>query len=104
MLDDIISTGGSIRVAAETLKKSGAKEVVVCATHGVLSGNTKEVLSSDCIDQILLTNSIPIPKEKMLKKMKIISLGPLLAKIIKRISRERSLGELFTWEDKVRGL
>jgi ribose-phosphate pyrophosphokinase len=70
----------------------------------VLSGNPKELFDNSSIDQILLTNSIPIPEEKISKKMKIVSLGPLLAKIIKRVSKERSLGELFTWEDKKQSL
>jgi len=100
IVDDVISTGGSVCVAAEALKKMGAKEVIVCATHGVLSGEIKEKFDDSSIDRILLTNSLPIAEEKMSKKMKIISLGPLLAKIIRRIHRDRSLGELFTWEDK----
>jgi len=104
IVDDVISTGGSVCVASEILKKMGAKEVIVCATHGVLSGNPKELFDNSSIDQILLTNSIPIPEEKISKKMKIVSLGPLLAKIIKRVSKERSLGELFTWEDKKQSL
>jgi ribose-phosphate pyrophosphokinase len=104
IIDDVVSTGGSICAAAEILKKMGAREIIACVTHGVLSGNPKELFDKSCIDQVLLTNSIPIPEEKISKKMKILSLGPLLVKIIKRISRERSLGELFTWEDKRQSL
>jgi ribose-phosphate pyrophosphokinase len=104
IIDDIIDTGGSICVAAEILKKMGAKEVIVCATHGLLSGKAKEKFDDSCVDKLLLTNSVPIPAEKISKKMKIISMGPLLVKIIRRISRERSLGELFTWEDKRQAL
>jgi ribose-phosphate pyrophosphokinase len=104
IIDDVVSTGGSICAAAEILKKMGAKEIIVCVTHGVLSGDTKNLFDDSCVDQVLLTNSIPIPKEKISKKMKILSLGPLLAKVIKRVSKERSLGELFTWEDKKQAL
>jgi ribose-phosphate pyrophosphokinase len=104
IVDDVVSTGGSICVAAEVLKKMGAKEVIVCVTHGALSGNPKERFENSCIDQMLLTNSIDIPPEKLSKKVKVLSLGPLLAKVIKRIARERSLGALFTWEDKRRAL
>lgn len=104
IIDDVVSTGGSICAAADILKKMGAKEIVACVTHGVLSGDTKKLFDTSCIDQVLLTNSIPIPAEKISKKMKILSLGPLLVKVIKRISRERSLGELFTWEDKKQAL
>lgn len=104
IVDDVISTGGSVCEAAEALKKKGAREVIVCATHAILSGDTKDRFSKSSIDRILVTNSVPIPEEKLCGKMTVISLGPLLAKIIKRISKERSLGELFTWEDKRRAL
>lgn len=102
IVDDVISTGGSIIEAANALKKMGAKEIIVCATHAVLSGDIKKKFDESCIDKILVTNSIPISKEKMSKKMIILSLAPLLAQIIKRISKDRSLGELFVWEDKKR--
>lgn len=104
MIDDVISTGKSVCVAAEVLKKFGAREVVVCATHGVLSENSKELFDNSSVDMVLLTDTIPIAGEKISKKMKILSVGPLLAKIIKRISQEKSLGELFTWEDKKKKL
>jgi ribose-phosphate pyrophosphokinase len=104
IVDDVISTGGSVCAAAEALKKSGAWEVIVCATHGVLSNNPKKMFDDSCVDKILLTDTIPIPPEKISKKMKIITVGPLLAKVIGRISREKSLGELFTWEDRKMGL
>lgn len=100
IVDDVVSTGGSICAAAEAVKKAGAKEIIICVTHGVLSGNAKDIFDTSCVDQLLITDSIAIPPEKISKKMKIISVAPLLAKIIKRISQERSLGELFTWEDK----
>lgn len=100
IVDDMIDTGGSICAAAEVLKKFGAKEVIVCATHGLLSGSAKEKFDSSCVDKLILTDTLPIAPEKISEKMEIISVAPLLAKVIKRIHLERSLGELFTWEDK----
>jgi len=100
IVDDVVSTGGSICAAADVLKKFGAKEVMACVTHGILCGKSKEILDTSCVDQLLITNSIPLPEDKISPKIKIISLSPLLAKIIKRISKERSLGDLFTWENK----
>lgn len=100
ILDDIIDTGGSICAAAEALKKNGAKEVIVCATHGIFSGNAKDKFECSCVDLVLATNSVPIDKEKLPKNAVIISMGPLLSKVIKRIHLDKSLGELFTWEDK----
>jgi len=100
IIDDMIDTGGSICGAAAALKEKGAVEVIVCATHGLFSGDAKENFDNSCVDLILLTNSVPIEKERLPKKAVVISLGPLMAKIIKRIHLDRSLGELFTWEDK----
>jgi ribose-phosphate pyrophosphokinase len=100
VVDDIIDTGGSICAAAKALKDKGAKEVIVCVTHGLLSGNAKERFELSCVDRLLLTNSVPIDEDKLPKMAKIISMGPLMAKVIKRIHLDRSLGELFTWEDK----
>lgn len=100
MLDDIIDTGGSICTAAEALVKYGATEVIVCATHGLFSGDAKEKFDSSCVDKILLTNSVPIDPDRLPKNAIVISMGSLLAKVIRRIHLDRSLGELFTWEDK----
>jgi ribose-phosphate pyrophosphokinase len=99
IIDDMIDTGGSMVVAAETLKKMGAIEVLVCATHAVLSGEAVKKLNDSCVSKILLTDTLPL-EGKMTNKMEILSVAPLLAKIIKRIHLERSLGELFRWEDK----
>lgn len=104
MIDDMIDTGGSICAAAEVLKKFGATEIIVCATHGVLSGDVKEKFDTSSVDRLILTDTLPIPEEKICKKMEVISVAPLLAKVIKRINKERSLGELFTWEDKEKRL
>ncbi len=100
ILDDMIDTGGSICAAAAALKENGASEVIVCATHGLLSGKAKEKFDSSCVDKIILTNSVPIDENKLPKNVVVLSLGPLMAKIIKRIHLDKSLGELFTWEDK----
>jgi len=104
VVDDIIDTGGSICAAASALKEKGAKEVIVCATHGLLSGNAKEKFDCSCVDLLLLTNSVPIDEDRLPQMAKIISMGPLMAKVIRRIHLDRSLGELFTWEDKKRAL
>jgi len=99
ILDDIIDTAGTICAAAKILKEKGAKEIIICATHGLLSGNGYEKLLKCPASLILLLDTIPLNKKKT-KKIKIISLAPLFAKIIKRVHREKSLGALFTWENK----
>jgi len=104
IIDDMIDTAGSICGAAEAIKANGAKEVIICGTHAILSGEAKNNLEKCCATKIILTDTVPITDDKKIKKMEIISVAPLLAKIIKRIHLEKSLGELFTWEDKRRVL
>ena len=100
IIDDMVDTGGSICGAANTVKEFGAKEVIICATHALLNGNAKENLENCAASEVIFLDSIPIPKEKRIKKMRVISLAPLLSKIIHRIHMERSLGELFKWEEQ----
>ena len=100
ILDDMIDTGGSICVAAAALKDQGAKEVIVCATHGLMSGNAKEKFDDSCVDRLILTNSVPVDESRLPKNTKVISMGPLMARVIRKIHNDQSLGELFTWEDK----
>ncbi len=98
IIDDIIDTGGSIAGAANTVKEFGAKEVVICGTHALLSGEASKKLEECGASKIMVLDSVPISKEKVIKKMEIISLAPLLAKTISRVHNEESLGDLFTWE------
>jgi ribose-phosphate pyrophosphokinase len=100
IIDDMVDTAGSICAAADMVSKFGAKEVIVCATHALLNGKAKENLENCSASKVIFLDSIPIPKENKIKKMKIISLAPLLSKIIHRIHTERSLGELFKWEEQ----
>lgn len=100
LIDDVVDTAGSVCAAADVVKKYGAKEVIICATHALLSGKAKENLENCCASKFIFLDSVPISKENKIKKMKIISLAPLLSKIIYRIHNEKSLGELFKWEDE----
>lgn len=100
IIDDIVDTGGSICGAADEIKKCGAKEVIIGATHALLNGSAVEKLEKCSASEVIFLDSVPIPKEKIIPKMKIISLAPLLSKIVLRIHQEESLGELFTWEEQ----
>ena len=100
LIDDIVDGGGSICGAVEAVKKYGAKKIIIAATHSILSGEAVKRLEESVADQVIFLDSVPIPKEKKIKKMKIISLAPLLSKITYRIHMERSLGELFKWEEQ----
>jgi ribose-phosphate pyrophosphokinase len=95
MFDDMISTGGSIAGAAGKLKDLGAKEIHVAATHGVLCGKATEKIRDSAITTLAVTDSIPITPEKMLPKLKVLSVAPLLAEALKRIHHDQSVSMLF---------
>ncbi|MEM3374072.1 MAG: ribose-phosphate pyrophosphokinase [Candidatus Woesearchaeota archaeon] len=101
LLDDMIDTANTISGGANALIEKGAKEVYIFATHAVLSNDAVEKLKNCKAKEIILTDTIPIPKEKMFDKLKIYSLAEILAQVIERIHDKKSLGELFSWEEKV---
>jgi ribose-phosphate pyrophosphokinase len=101
LLDDMVDTGGTIAAGADSLIQKGAKEVYICATHGLLSGEAVEKLKKSHAKEIILTDSVPISKDKMFDRMKILSITDIMAQVIERIHDKKSLGELFSWEEKV---
>ena len=95
LVDDIIDTAGTIVKAAEALKERGATDIYACATHGVLSGPAIERIKSSCIKQMILTDTIPLPDEKKIDKIKVLSIAPLFAEALRRIHSEHSVSILF---------
>ena len=95
IIDDIIDTAGTITEASSLLKRKGAKEIYVYATHAVLSGNAAEKLEKSEIKEIVFTNTIEIPREKQIKKMKIISIAHFLAEAIGRAHEGTSMGAVY---------
>ena len=95
MFDDMISTAGSIVGAANLVKSLGAKEIHVAATHGVFVGPALERLEAAPIDSVVVTDTIPIEKEKRLDKIKQLSVAPLLGEAIKRIHMHKSISSMF---------
>lgn len=95
LIDDMIDTAGTICKAAAALKEKGAADVFAAATHGVLSGEAIKRIEESPIIELLITNSIPIPPEKQLKKIKVLSVASLIGKAIQRIHEERSVSSLF---------
>ena len=94
--DDIIDTAGTLCNAANALKEKGAKAVKAYITHPVLSGPAIERLNESSIDELVVTNSIPLSKEaKKCSKIRVISLANTIAECIKRLSNEESLSEMF---------
>jgi ribose-phosphate pyrophosphokinase len=95
MFDDMISTAGSICGAAERLMNAGAKEVYVAATHGVLCGNAIERITAAPIATLAVTDTIPLAPEKLIPKIRVLTVAPLLAEAIKRIHHDQSISALF---------
>lgn len=95
IFDDMISTAGSVVGAANVAYHHGARDVYACATHPVLCDNAVERLRGANIRQIAVTDSIPLPPEKQLPNIVVLSVADLLADAIKRIHDNRSVSELF---------
>jgi ribose-phosphate pyrophosphokinase len=95
LVDDMIDTGGTISKAADALKAAGAEDVIVTATHGVLSDPATERLKNGPISEVILTNTLPIPAEKQLDKLTVISIAPLIARAIREVFDDGSVTSLF---------
>jgi len=95
ILDDIISTAGTITQAAEALKKAGARKIIAAATHPVFSGKALERLKDSCIEEVIVTNSIPLKDKSRCNKIKVLDVSPLLGEAIRRIHTGESISKLF---------
>lgn len=95
IVDDMVATAGSLVEAVEAIKKEGALEVYAAITHPVLSGPAIERIKKSQLRELVVTDTIPIGREKMINKIKVLSVAPLLAEAIKRIHNEESLSVLF---------
>ncbi|MFO7154400.1 MAG: ribose-phosphate diphosphokinase [Caldicoprobacter oshimai] len=95
LIDDLVDTAGTLTQAALALVERGATEVYACCTHGVLSGPGVERVKNSPIRELIITNTIPLPPEKRIDKIKILSVAPLFAEAIDRIYEDISVSPLF---------
>jgi ribose-phosphate pyrophosphokinase len=96
LVDDIVDTAGTLCKAAEALKKNGANKVVAYATHAVLSGSAIDNIKNSQLDELVVTNSIPLSAEaKKCGKIRTLQLGKLLGESVRRISNEESISAMF---------
>ncbi|MBI4574104.1 MAG: ribose-phosphate pyrophosphokinase [candidate division NC10 bacterium] len=95
LLDDIIDTAGTIIQAVSALKAEGARRIVASCTHPVLSGQAIERLEGSVIEEVVVTNTIPLREDQQSKKITVLSVAPLLAEAIHRIHSETSVSSLF---------
>ena len=95
VVDDMIDTGATIIKASEALFAQGADQVIVTATHGVLSGAAVDGLKNSRISEVVVTNTLPIPPEKRFDKMTVLSIAPLIARAIQEVFSDGSVTSLF---------
>ena len=95
MLDDMIDTAGTITNAANALKEFGAKEVYACCTHAVLSGPALERIENSAINELIVLDTIRLPKEKQLDKIKVLTVAEMFGEAIKKIFSNESVSVLF---------
>ena len=95
VVDDMIDTGGTIAKAAETLYENGASDVIVTATHGILSPPAAERLQASRISKVIVTDTLPIREESMFDKLEVVSIAPILAKAITEVFTDGSVTSMF---------
>lgn len=95
VVDDMIDTGGTIAKAAEALKAAGARGVTIACTHAIFSGQAVEHLSKDFIDQVVVTDTLPVGPEKRFEKLTVLPIAPLLAKAIHEVFEDGSVTSMF---------
>lgn len=95
VVDDMIDTGGTIAKAAEALKAAGARGVTIACTHAIFSGQAIEHLSKEFIDQVVVTDTLPVGPEKRFEKLTVLPIAPLLAKAIHEVFEDGSVTSMF---------
>jgi len=96
ILDDMVDTGGTTIQAVSALKEEGARNVIAACTHAVLSGNAVEKVNKSVLEELIVTNTIPLDsKKEMCKKLTVLSIATLIGEAIKRIHEESSISSLF---------
>ncbi len=100
VVDDMIDTGGTLANGADTLIEAGASEVYAAATHPVLSDPATDRIKNSPIKQVVVSNTLPIPSEKEIDKLVVLSIAPTIAQTIKAVFEEASVSELFHGENQ----
>src|SRR4051812_11100550 len=95
LVDDMIDTAGTVSEASRALKSMGAKDVYVCATHALLSGQARDRITKSPIKEVAVTNTIAIPDDHQFDKLTVLSVGELLARAVQLTHAEQSVSSLF---------
>ena len=100
LVDDMIDTGGTMVEGARALERRGARQIVIGATHAILSGKAVQLLEEAPITQVVVTNTLPIPEEKRIEKMTILSIAPIIASALQAVFDDESVSEIFHGENQ----
>jgi ribose-phosphate pyrophosphokinase len=99
LVDDMIDTAGTITGGAEVLMASGAEEVYACATHAILSDPAIDRIKNAPIKEVVVTNTVPIPAEKRLDSITVLSIAPIIASTMRAVFQDESVSEIFQGEN-----
>jgi ribose-phosphate pyrophosphokinase len=100
LVDDMIDTASTVTQGASALAQHGAGPIYAAATHGVLSGKAVQLLEEAPIREVVITNTVPVPEEKMFGKLKVLSIAPLIADALRAVFEDASVSELFHGENQ----
>ncbi|MGH2765814.1 MAG: ribose-phosphate diphosphokinase [Actinomycetota bacterium] len=100
LVDDIVDTAGTMVEGARALQAEGAADIYVAATHAVLSGKAVQTLEEGPIKEVVITNTLPIPEEKRIGKMTVLSIAPIVASALQAVFEDESVSEIFHGENQ----
>ena len=95
LVDDMIDTAGTVCQAADALMSRGAAKVIAAATHPVLSGPAIERLQNSAFEEVIVTNTLPLPPERRFPKLTVLSIAPLISRAIHEVFEDGSVTSLF---------
>ena len=95
VIDDMIDTAGTLIRAVTALEREGARRILACGVHAVLSGPAVDRIGTSPLEEIVVTNSVPVSREKRAARVTVLSVAPLLGEAIRRIHDEESVSTLF---------
>src|SRR5438094_540307 len=100
VVDDMIDTGGTMVQGSQLLAEKGAGEIYIGATHGLFSGKAVQLIEEAPIKEVVVTNTVPIPEEKRIGKLTVLSIAPIIASAIRAVFEDTSVSEIFHGENQ----
>ncbi|MGZ4148219.1 MAG: ribose-phosphate diphosphokinase, partial [Actinomycetota bacterium] len=101
LVDDMVDTAGTVAKGAIALAAQGAGPIFAAATHPILSGKAVQLLEESPIQEVVVTNTMPIPEEKQFGKLKVLSIAPLIASALRAVFEDTSVSEIFRGDNQL---